>query len=205
MNCECCQREHEGTYGSGRFCSSICAHRREISAETKEKQRQKTLNWIARKKEQDPIWFFEYQTKISAANKKNQAKMQEARLQKALAKSWEDLGVDARRKRVLQEQNHTCNNCGISTWQGFTITLELEHKDGNHQNNSRENLEALCPNCHSITDTWRGRNKRERVAISDEDLLAFLRNSASIRLGLIAAGLSPRGGNYKRAKRLLAL
>ena len=54
-----------------------------------------------------------------------------------------------------------CNNCGGTHWMGQDIPLELEHKDGNHHNNSLDNLELLCPNCHAQTSTYRGKNKRK--------------------------------------------
>lgn len=43
-----------------------------------------------------------------------------------------------------------CEICGISEWQGKKIPLELHHKDGDHYNNNLDNLQILCPNCHSI-------------------------------------------------------
>ena len=52
-----------------------------------------------------------------------------------------------------------CALCGISEWQGKKLPLELHHKDGNHYNNSLENLEILCPNCHSIQEGNSGANK----------------------------------------------
>ena len=52
-----------------------------------------------------------------------------------------------------------CYNCGISEWQGRQLSLELEHKNGNRKDNRIENLELLCPNCHSLTETYRGKNK----------------------------------------------
>ena len=39
------------------------------------------------------------------------------------------------------------------------IPLEIEHKDGNYANNSEDNLELLCPNCHSLTATYKGANR----------------------------------------------
>jgi hypothetical protein len=50
-----------------------------------------------------------------------------------------------------------CGNDGI--WQGRPIPLEVDHVDGDWRNNRVENLRLLCPNCHSITDTYRGRGK----------------------------------------------
>ena len=55
-----------------------------------------------------------------------------------------------------------CEKCGLDTWLGNKITIELEHIDGNNKNNTLENLMFLCPNCHSYTDTWRGRNIKSR-------------------------------------------
>jgi 5-methylcytosine-specific restriction endonuclease McrA len=65
------------------------------------------------------------------------------------------------RLRLLEEGifPHRCNNCELTDWLGNSIPLELEHIDGNSSNNKLENLELLCPNCHSLTDTYRGKNK----------------------------------------------
>ena len=51
-------------------------------------------------------------------------------------------------KEGLKEDK--CEICGISTWQGIKIVLELHHKNGNHYDNDLNNLQVLCPNCHSI-------------------------------------------------------
>lgn len=42
-----------------------------------------------------------------------------------------------------------CEICGLSEWQGKPIPLELHHKNGNHYDNTLENLEIVCPNCHA--------------------------------------------------------
>lgn len=61
-------------------------------------------------------------------------------------------------KRYLSEQKEGCWECGITEWNGKEIVLELEHIDGNSSNDSEENLSLLCPNCHSQTDTYKGKN-----------------------------------------------
>lgn len=63
-------------------------------------------------------------------------------------------------KRYLEEKyGYVCSVCGISEWQGKRIGLELEHKDGNSENNLEDNLCLICPNCHSQTDTYKAKNK----------------------------------------------
>jgi 5-methylcytosine-specific restriction endonuclease McrA len=62
---------------------------------------------------------------------------------------------DVIKKRLLDEQGNKCASCNRVKWLGKQIKLELHHKDGDQTNNERENIELLCPNCHSFTDTWR--------------------------------------------------
>jgi hypothetical protein len=58
------------------------------------------------------------------------------------------------KRRILLEQSNKCNCCGIDKWNGKSIKFHLHHKDGNGNNITRDNLEVLCPNCHSQTDTY---------------------------------------------------
>jgi len=48
----------------------------------------------------------------------------------------------------------------------YDCALELDHIDGNNKNNTLKNLRWLCPNCHSMTSTWRGRNKKAVIDAS---------------------------------------
>jgi len=100
--------------------------------------------------------------------------------------------------------NYNCSKCNISSWLENKITLEVDHIDGDNTNHSLSNLRYLCPNCHSQTDTWRGRNKNTgKVKVSDEELLSAIHETANIRQALIKVGLSPRGPNYNRVSKLL--
>lgn len=65
-------------------------------------------------------------------------------------------------KRYLVEQvGNKCQLCGWSEVNKFTskVPLELEHIDGNSRNNDISNLMILCPNCHSLTGTYKALNK----------------------------------------------
>ncbi|MCU1691541.1 MAG: hypothetical protein JWM64_632 [Frankiales bacterium] len=64
------------------------------------------------------------------------------------------------RRRLLKEGllDASCRSCGLTLWQGRPVPLELDHVNGDNTDNRLENLRLLCPNCHALTDTYRGRN-----------------------------------------------
>ena len=72
------------------------------------------------------------------------------------------------KKYLIHKYGEKCMKCEWNEKHPITekIPIELEHKDGNSENNSLDNLELLCPNCHSLTPTYKalnignGRHKR---------------------------------------------
>jgi hypothetical protein len=55
-------------------------------------------------------------------------------------------------------KREACEECGITDWLGRPLSLELHHRNGVRNDNRLENLAILCPNCHSQTETFGGRN-----------------------------------------------
>lgn len=74
--------------------------------------------------------------------------------------AWIDLS-DYVRRYLFEKYENKCSVCGWSKINPFTgmLPLEVEHIDGDATNNKEENLTLLCPNCHSLTKTYRGANK----------------------------------------------
>lgn len=69
-------------------------------------------------------------------------------------------------KEGLKEKK--CECCGNTTWMGKEIPLELHHKNGDHTDLRIENLQILCPNCHALTDNYRGKKSAKKETLKVE-------------------------------------
>jgi len=65
------------------------------------------------------------------------------------------------KKRLLKEglKENKCDICGITEWNNKGLSMQLDHIDGDSHNHKFDNLRMVCPNCHSQTHTYFGKNK----------------------------------------------
>lgn len=94
-----------------------------------------------------------------------------------------------RRFYLKKNTEYKCAVCGLgSVWNNIPLTLQVDHIDGNNHNNVLENLQWICPNCHSQTKTFAGRNlKNQEVRIKEN-----LKKHYCIDCGVEITGQSSR-------------
>ena len=65
------------------------------------------------------------------------------------------------RRYLIKRQGNCCKRCGWNECHPITgkVPIEVHHKDGNKSNNRPNNLELLCPNCHSLTPNFRAHKR----------------------------------------------
>lgn len=71
----------------------------------------------------------------------------------------------ALKKKLLKENliENKCAICGLHSWLNKPLVLQLHHIDGNNNNNNLNNLQLLCPNCHSQTDNYCGNANKNKT------------------------------------------
>jgi endogenous inhibitor of DNA gyrase (YacG/DUF329 family) len=68
-------------------------------------------------------------------------------IKRSLIKEW-----------LTKEYDYKCNVCGINEWNNKSLTLWVDHIDGDASNNKSSNFQLICPNCDSQQDTFGGKN-----------------------------------------------
>lgn len=77
-------------------------------------------------------------------------------------------GPESRKRLRVLGRKYECNVCLLTEWQGRTITLHVDHINGENTDNTLENLRFLCPNCHQQTDTWGNKGEQNKVLLPTE-------------------------------------
>lgn len=86
---------------------------------------------------------------------------------KYCSRPFEKFGKNYRRRSLIEEANHSCIQCGFNkTRENGKSILEIDHIDGDHTNNIKENLRVLCPNCHALTSNFRNWGRTSKYKTS---------------------------------------
>lgn len=79
-------------------------------------------------------------------------------------KDWSQYTNNSRLKiNLIKHRGHKCEMCKNEKWNNFPISLEVHHIDGNRVNNELDNIQLLCPNCHSITDNYKNKKRLDKT------------------------------------------
>ena len=92
---------------------------------------------------------------------KKQAPNAKYSLEEILIRDSSYTNIASLKRRLINENKleYKCAICGINSWLNKPLSLQLDHINGINNDHRLENLRFVCPNCHSQTDTYAGKNK----------------------------------------------
>lgn len=198
MICELCKKDHDGSYGSGRFCSEKCSRKFSTKSDIKKTKivccidcgDQLEVDKRASDKQckcyncrKNKIKTSQRVTRTTCivcgnslkpnAKKYCSVKCSHEHFNMLYIERWknglEDGSIGKHKDTIsktlrvylFNKYDSKCSRCWWNEINTHTnrIPLQVEHIDGNHLNNSEDNLTLLCPNCHSLTSTFGGANR----------------------------------------------
>lgn len=154
--CKHCETKLDYDNRHKKFCNSSCSA---TYNNLKREERSTPITWNClncQKEHKTVAWrvgkYCSNHCQIEFQNKK--------RIQQWLeeGKDWRGQNPKWVREYLQKARGKGCEICGIDTWNGKSIVLEMDHIDGNYEHNHPDNLRMICPNCHSQTDTYKAKN-----------------------------------------------
>jgi 5-methylcytosine-specific restriction endonuclease McrA len=185
--CPKCSNLHDKL---GIYCSQSCANGKKWTQADKDLKSRSALKYVAT--------LSEDKRKSMTANAVS-AIVEKAK--DALAYGdFDTLSVSHKRERILLEQKYICNLCPQTLiWNNKSLKFQLDHISGNRKDESRSNLQMLCPNCHSQTETYGGKNGTKVTNKEIEDVLVTSENNHHV---CAKVGLNPSAHAYKRINKI---
>ena len=169
MKCEQCGKEHDGTFGSGRFCCRSCSNKYVALHQSPEAKARKVAKGAKNLSLRKSNHVFTEEDRLRGIEPRKEV-MKSRRyewLQRVLSNEQPAWGGSYQRfrERLIEfgYKEHKCESCGLSTWLGKPIPLAVHHIDRDSPDNSLSNIQLLCFNCHALTDNygWRVHNSRK--------------------------------------------
>jgi hypothetical protein len=164
MKCEKCNKEHNGFYGSGRFCSRECANTRSHSDKIK-RQISISLGGTGKLKKIKKCLHCSKETyngKFCSEQCFRDYKWKQYcdEVEKQNGFPWCGNSTNRRAKKyIVLKRGNKCEICGITKWRGKPAPLVLDHIDGKGNNWSLNNLRLVCGNCDMQLPTYKSKNK----------------------------------------------
>lgn len=166
--CEKCEKVMTEKFGSGRFCSRACANSRDKSNVAKTRIRVTKIPRIYVCENCGKEFYKQKGSGKFCCKECSSAYHSKKRYEEYLKDNsitWGQQHMRNYKKYFLEEQNHCCAICGMKDeWNGKQLVFVLDHIDGNADNNNRDNLRLICPNCDSQLDTFKSKNKHSARA-----------------------------------------
>jgi hypothetical protein len=196
MKCKNCQEKEAikySKYSTGEFCSKECSHAfggNSVKGNKKVKCNNCGKEDVVDKRNRNPQYLCDSCCSKQTLNNRIRVKilkqnpkmttLNEYKRQKQI-RDWKDGKIKGNdksgvllvniRKYIFKKYDNKCCKCGWSETNSYTkkIPLQIHHKNGNSEKSDEENLDLLCPNCHSLTPTFgslnngKGRKNRYRA------------------------------------------
>jgi hypothetical protein len=163
IKCKCCMSSIPYDRRTNEYCSSACAAKvNNVLFPKKEKSEVENIN-PPRKANNEPKNKCLFCGNVCKkkfcscrCDSKHRIKLTNEKIERG-----EKVYVRQIRRYLIEKRGNKCEECG---WDKINLKtgkcpIEMEHVDGNHENNLFNNLKLLCPNCHSLTPTYKGANR----------------------------------------------